>query len=234
MLTTAPTAMGTGTRKGQSLRECAHCKTIFKPRRSGSQQRFCSKNCHYAAARRPIPERFWEKVDQDGPVVRAGLTPCWPWRGTQNSNGYGLLGVGGSHSEAAHRIAWEIGYGSPPPDDMIVCHVCDYPLCVRNDETGIYLLNGVPLPRVGHLFLGTPQDNVMDMYQKGRSRSAESNLLSHPGEQNPAHKLTLAEVQEIRHCFLVGNTTITALGSKFGVSRSAVSLVVRGRTWGQS
>jgi hypothetical protein len=38
---------------------------------------------------RTVEERFWEKVNKDGPEVRSGLGKCWLWTGAKDSSGYG-------------------------------------------------------------------------------------------------------------------------------------------------
>lgn len=64
----------------------------------------------------------------------------------------------------AHRISYIIAYDSIP-QDMLVCHSCDNPLCVRPT----------------HLFLGTNADNVRDKELKGRGNHTNSNHHAPPG-----------------------------------------------------
>ena len=71
-----------------------------------------------------------------------------------------------------HRLMWTITYGDIP-EGMQVCHHCDNRKC-GNPE---------------HLFLGTNQDNVTDMIQKGRNRR---------GETHHNAKLTDVDVIQIR------------------------------------
>lgn len=56
----------------------------------------------------------------------------------------------------AHRVAWELEYGSIP-EGMLVCHHCDVKSC-QNPT---------------HLFLGTPLDNMQDRDQKGRNSNTK-------------------------------------------------------------
>lgn len=96
--------------------------------------------------RRPIRERFWEKVkkssDRDG---------CWIYTARKNSKGgYGMFSVG-QMELYAHRVSWELTYGAIP-DGLLVLHDCDNPPCVRPS----------------HLFLGDNDDNMRDMMRKGR------------------------------------------------------------------
>jgi hypothetical protein len=93
---------------------------------------------------RPLADKYWEKVDKQGP------DDCWNWTGAKTRLGYGSIGVDGK-TMSAHRVAWAMEYGSLP-DDKDVCHHCDNPGCVN--------------PK--HLFLGTETDNMRDKMSKGR------------------------------------------------------------------
>lgn len=98
--------------------------------------------------KRPLTERFWAKVNKDGPIVRPELGPCWLWTGAVVGN-YGYFGIEGQ-SRYAHRVAWFLETGKWPYPQAL--HKCDIGLCVR------FL----------HLFEGTAQDNMDDMNAKGR------------------------------------------------------------------
>lgn len=86
--------------------------------------------------------RFWSRVDASG--------ECWVWTGARAKNGYGHIQFRAKVS--AHRFSWELHSSAQVPDGLLVLHRCDNRLCVRPD----------------HLFLGTAQDNSIDMYEKGR------------------------------------------------------------------
>src|SRR5687768_7640815 len=81
---------------------------------------------------RPLAERFWTKVDRNGPVPehRIELGPCWVWVAGRYTWGYGRFSVSRQRSEPAHRIAWELTFG-PIPAGLWVLHHCDNPPCVR-------------------------------------------------------------------------------------------------------
>lgn len=80
----------------------------------------------------PTPEeRFWPKVDKNGPVpvARPDLGPCWLWTACTERFGYGNFSVDG-RLRPAHRWAWENAHG-PVPDGLEMDHLCKVPACVN-------------------------------------------------------------------------------------------------------
>lgn len=72
--------------------------------------------------RRPLAERFWEKVDKTG-------DDCWPWMYARDKGGYGRFVLSQQHrSVLAHRIAYELGVG-PIPDGTEIDHLCRNRAC---------------------------------------------------------------------------------------------------------
>jgi hypothetical protein len=107
-------------------------------------------------AANPLPsplERFWAKVDLNGPIPAhmPHLGPCAVWTASHDGRGYGQFVLRGHRKVQAHRWIWEQVNGSIPPG-LEVCHRCDNPPCVR------------------HLFLGTHKQNMEDAAAKGRLR----------------------------------------------------------------
>ena len=82
---------------------------------------------------------------------------CWFWIGAKNSNGRPSFAYTDWKTEKKHynaaRYSYELHNKVKVPKDKLVCHSCDNMLCVN--------------PK--HLFLGTQKDNVIDMWNKGRS-----------------------------------------------------------------
>lgn len=78
---------------------------------------------------------------------------CWHWHGAKNSDGYPVLKVDGE-TELATRIGWKLSRGDLPPEGKVVIHSCDKPDCMN--------------PK--HWSLGTQQDNMQDMAEKGRGK----------------------------------------------------------------
>lgn len=150
---------------------------------------------------RPIEERFWEKVD-----IPHGGFGCWEWTSTMLSNGYGRFRIG-RKNQLAHRVAWALVHGDYPEDQ--VCHHCDNRKCVNP----------------AHLFSGTARDNSHDMYLKGRN-------IVILGEDNPQSKVTEGGVKNIRRRASIGGFgIIKKLAREYGVSHSAISLIVSRKTW---
>lgn len=102
-------------------------------------------------------DRFWSKVSKG--------EGCWLWDGHLQPKGYGNFTVG-NKTWKAHRFAWVLTFGAIA-DGLFVLHRCDNPTCVRPD----------------HLFLGTNDDNMRDMVNKGRKQ------LLHPTCQR-GHRLS--------------------------------------------
>lgn len=139
------------------VRKCDRCGAVYKPKRSVS--RLCSTVCRNDMLkyrrRRPIADRFWEKVAVGEP------DKCWLWTGCLTGNNkYGAIGSGvGSRCFRAHRVSWEIHFG-PIPNGLRVLHKCDVPACVNPS----------------HLWLGTLSDNALDRERKGRGRDRKKSL----------------------------------------------------------
>lgn len=76
-------------------------------------------------------ERFWAKVDKNGPVpeYRPDLGPCWLWTAS-GVGGYGRFGITAKEKVLAHRYAWILEYGAIP-DALEPDHLCRVLLCVR-------------------------------------------------------------------------------------------------------
>ncbi len=145
--------------------KCEVCGVDFHPPKSSLDPglvvrpglgRFCSHKCSGVGRRGcrvPLRERFWAKVNKDGPPpAELQMGNCWLWTAGKNV-GYGTIGVGNpSKPMLAHRLSYEWEYG-PIPDDLIVRHRCDVRACVRPS----------------HLCLGTAVENALDWVERGAS-----------------------------------------------------------------
>lgn len=70
----------------------------------------------------PWVVRFWAKVEK-GPE-------CWLWTAATSQKGYGRFDGAPSSSRMAHRVAWELAFGSVP-DGLVIHHACANKLCVN-------------------------------------------------------------------------------------------------------
>jgi hypothetical protein len=210
------------------------------------QCRFCGPKCAIAGRTRahilPLEQRFWNKVAKTDDA-----DSCWLFTGATNTGGYGHL-KGVKTVIAAHVLAWEFASGEPVPEGMSVLHVCDVRRCIRNDDAGIYLVNGIERPRFGHLFIGTHEDNMRDCVAKGRfisplkfnpklaARGEKNGSITHPerlkrGEDAGSAKLTEDRIREIRRLYTTGDISQAMLGKRFGVSHSVIGDIVRKESW---
>lgn len=165
------------------------------------------------AMRKTLSQRFWAKVNPDGPVPkhRPELGKCWVWTAYigQRGTGYGIIRAWGQ-PKGAHCVSWVIHNGEVPAG-LFVLHKCDNKRCVN------------PV----HLFLGTHQDNSDDMRAKGRSRYPH-------GEATSNAKLTAEKVRQIRELFCHGEVTHKMLAERYGVSEETIQPIIAGRTWKQA
>ena len=156
-----------------------------------------------------IAERFWSKVDKEGPVPSecADLGPCWMWTASRLGK-YGGFSVG-KRMMASHRVVYELTIG-PIPDGaghhgVCVLHRCDVPLCVNP----------------GHLFLGTNKKNNDDKMRKGREAR---------GERSGMSKLTESDVRAIRFQRALTGMSQQNLAEIYGVHKTTIAYVC-GRGW---
>ena len=143
--------------------------------------------------------RFWLKVDSK-------TTPggCWPWRGA-TLDGYGRTSFNGV-PVGAHRLSMALTLRRNLEPKELVCHRCDFRACCRP----------------AHLFLGTHQENMRDMVEKGRSARGEGSGVS---------KLTEFEVCHMRNLRTLFGWSYSRLAAHFGVSNSAVRSACVGDSW---
>lgn len=149
-----------------------------------------------------LKRRLWSRIEKRGP------DDCWLWTGAHTQAGYGVISKNG-HMTTAHRVVFELTYGSIP-DNHIICHTCDNPRCCNP----------------AHLFLGTDATNSADKVAKGRE--------GHPnnrGRANPNVRLTAADVHAIREAWAAGGITQPELATCYGVQAPAIWKIVHRRTW---
>ena len=76
-------------------------------------------------------ERFWAKVDKNGPVpeYKPELGPCWIWQGAPKREGYGEFYLEG-RKQYAHRISYQWSV-RPIPEGLHIDHLCRVHICVN-------------------------------------------------------------------------------------------------------
>jgi hypothetical protein len=184
--------------------------------------RYCSMDCVRAVLYgATLADRFWAKVDKNGPIPahRPELGQCWIWTGAHNRSGCGKIEVNGSlmpAPQAALLLA-----GRPVLPGQEACHHCDNPPCVRHD----------------HLFGGTRKQDVADARQKGRLATGQRHGNNTHPESRPrgeAHKHSVLNpdiVRSIRADRAAGLLSRRQMAEKYGVSQGCIDGVIRRRTW---
>lgn len=131
---------------------------------------------------RPVAERFWEKVDRNGPIPseRPELGSCWQWLSRINPDGYGHFWLDGS-AQQAHVVAYVLTNGPKPPNTDLD-HLCRNRSCVNLSHLEAVthrenVLRGEGLAaqeaRQTHCVNGHPFDTV-NTSQSGRSRKCRA------------------------------------------------------------
>lgn len=81
-----------------------------------------------------VAERFWAKVNKNGPVPvrKPELGPCWVWTAGVDEKGYGQFNDG-QRSRKAHAFSYELEY-EEIPDGLEPDHLCRNRPCIRPDH----------------------------------------------------------------------------------------------------
>lgn len=125
---------------------CILCGTeYYAPPSHRGRRQYCSHACkgkmQSENMKRPLAERFWEKVEK--------TESCWLWTGGLLKTGYGSIRDNGK-ALRAHRVAYEL-LVAPIPDGLLLRHSCDNPKCVNP----------------AHLIPGTKTQNTQDALDRG-------------------------------------------------------------------
>lgn len=149
--------------------------------------------------RRTVAERFWSHVDKGSP------NGCWLWKLKLHSQGYGQFKIGDSVHKA-HRIAYELTFGSPPEGEGVI-RSCRNNACVNPE----------------HMFAGDSHDRMTIVVKAGRNNPAV-------GERNRHAKVTAEEVLQIRAAVESGKTH-RAVATDFDLHPSTVTDIVNRKIW---
>lgn len=149
--------------------------------------------------RQSMYDRFWSKVDKS-----KGYLGCWNWTGGFLSTGYGQFTIN-HNTFLAHRVSFEMMYGSMIDQKPCVCHTCDNRKCVN------------PL----HLFIGTYKDNRDDCIKK--NRNCKGSMFRHS-------KLTEGQIPAIRNLIDL-NLPLEEIAKSFNVNRGTIHNIKTRTTW---
>lgn len=162
--------------------------------------------CYNTAWKRGALSRYDTKPErplEERFLEKISKEPSGCWHWTGQKNAAGYGMIWKDRkAQRAHRISYALFRG-PLNADQVVCHHCDNPQCVNPD----------------HLFKGTRLDNNRDAAKKGRTPL---------GEKHGNSKLTEAQVRLIKH----SSKSLSILAKKFGVSKTTINNIKRGRGWG--
>jgi hypothetical protein len=179
-------------------------------------------------------QRFWEKVNRDGPIPehRPELGPCWIWTGSLQEKGHPQFYADGRRV-GAHRYSFLLHGGVLAPGECTL-HRCDNPPCVNP----------------AHLFAGTRRDNNHDRHAKGRDargdKLARAVRYSRIGERNGRAVLSADDVRSIRREYANGlisaagalhagrprsSVSQQQLASRYGVTQVTISGILSRRLW---
>jgi hypothetical protein len=184
--------------------------------------------------------RFWSRVE------RRGANECWPFQTHINGSGYGTISLDGRHL-GAHVASFILHYGELPPGHYC-CHTCDNRRCCNPDHlfAGTQSANILDCTKKGRNGAHLHPERLARGDRHGRHtkpertpRGERNGRFTQPertarGERNgrAARKLTDDQVKRIRSEYAKGGASLSALGDRYGVSRSAIHLIVTGRNWG--
>ena len=172
-------------------------------------------------------DRFWSKVDKNGPIAPGMTTPCWIYERGRFDSGYGAFSWR-DKTVRAHRFGWMVTHGEQPPPALR--HTCHVRACVR------------------HTIAGGHKENMRDMVEAGRQASGDRSwprmrpeLLArgdrngsrtHPekvprGERHWNASLTDTEAGAVRDLYATGAWTQVELALEFSVTQGTISRIIR-------
>jgi len=182
-------------------------QTPCEPAHRGTGHRHCRGLVLFSLLEKAMTlKNFWSKVN------KRTACECWEWTASLDTHGYAQFTIK-SKTQLGHRWLYFTLYPSADRTKF-VCHRCDNRKCVNPS----------------HLFLGTRADNMRDMMSKGRNPVIGSIQI---GELNSRAKLTLSQVNEIRHLrAATGKYRLRQLASLFNISTGHVWKIVNNYRWG--
>lgn len=131
---------------------------------------------------------------------------CVTWPFAKNNSGYAQINIGSGKKKLVSRIVCERTNGPAPSDAHVAAHDCGkgHEACVAP----------------WHIRWKTKVENSADMEMH--------ETLIH-SDNAPWSKLSTSDVRAIRE--LAGTMSQSKIGERYGVSQSAISLIIRGVNW---
>jgi len=153
-----------------------------------------------------VAERFWSRVDKREPEE------CWRWMGAHHSHGYGQMRFA-ARTHYAHRLSLWLATGKKPTRHVL--HACDNPECVNPH----------------HLREGTPADNLIDAFIRGRKTPSALPVHVQPrGQRHGIAKLRDDQIPDIRRARAAGESA-SSIAARFKMSTGAIRCIVRRASW---
>ena len=180
------------------IKQCEWCGADYSLQpHTASKRMFCSLKCVGLKNKR---------VHGAGDLLartRAGENGCLEWTGRTDKQGYGVTFYNGSR-RLVHRVVFADTHHVKLSLSNVVMHSCDNRICINPD----------------HLSVGTQQDNLRDMVNKGRHAKRSAHGMSILSEEDVASIKIAPDV-----------STNTEIAKRFGVSASHVSRIRSGKRW---
>lgn len=126
---------------------------------------------------------------------------CWGWN-CSLVDGYGRVMIDGV-TYSAHRLSYIAYNGVDLDDSELVLHTCDTRHCTNP----------------AHLFLGSHQDNMKDMTEKGRRK----------GIRLSTSNVSNSDIQQFRDLVKCGLFSMRQIGKFYGVRHTTISYYVTGK-----
>lgn len=162
-------------------------------------------------------DRFWAKVDRNGPIPLHDPTlgPCWIWQGARVRDGYGRFKFG-DRIRVASVVAYILTTGHEPPAEMpVIAHLCDG--------------GAIGCVRPSHLKADTHAGNAADKVTRGRQ--AKGSKMASLGIRNGRARLTENQVIEMRRLHADERVSYAALGRAFCVSDAHAQRIIERKMW---
>lgn len=130
---------------------------------------------------------------------------CIYWTGSLGDHGYGIY-----RGQRAHVFSYRLMLG-PVPDHLWVCHWCNNRPCIRP----------------GHLYLGTPGQNMAQKVNDGRAGGGARGLI---GQLNNGVRIDTAQAQYALDLHAAGYRQVD-IARLAGLTPSNTHNIVRRETW---